>query len=135
MDALSLMVNSTLAHEFQHMLLFANKDHPAGLHSDTWYNEMLSMLAELTRTVKELLSQQTATSRSQAGLGSQRQKICVDEALASVEHALAVDDYGLGLDAAVQDIEDALAALGEITGAVSPDDILGNIFSRFCVGK
>ncbi len=92
-------------------------------------------VAELTRTVKDLLSQQTASSRSQAGLGSQRQKTCVDEALSSVEHALAVDDYGLGLDAAVQDIEDALAALGEITGAVSPDDILGNIFSRFCVGK
>ncbi len=92
-------------------------------------------VAELTHTVKDLLSQQTATSRAQAGLGSQRQKACVDEALTSVEHALNVEDYGLGLDAAVQDIEDALAALGEITGAVSPDDILGNIFSRFCVGK
>ncbi len=92
-------------------------------------------VADLTNTVKDLLSQQTATSRAQAGLGSQRQKTCVDDALASVEHALAVDDYGLGLDAAVQDIEDAMEALGEITGAVSPDDILGNIFSRFCVGK
>ena len=35
----------------------------------------------------------------------------------------------------VQDIEDALASLSFITGETSPDDILGNIFSRFCVGK
>jgi tRNA modification GTPase len=29
----------------------------------------------------------------------------------------------------------ALSALGEITGATTPEDILENIFSRFCVGK
>ena len=26
-------------------------------------------------------------------------------------------------------------ALGEITGAVSSDDLLGRIFSQFCIGK
>jgi len=35
----------------------------------------------------------------------------------------------------VQDLEDALDALAELTGETSPDDILENIFSRFCVGK
>jgi tRNA modification GTPase len=33
------------------------------------------------------------------------------------------------------DIRKALYHLGEITGHVSPDDLLGNIFSRFCIGK
>ncbi|KQC29324.1 tRNA uridine-5-carboxymethylaminomethyl(34) synthesis GTPase MnmE [Flagellimonas eckloniae] len=33
------------------------------------------------------------------------------------------------------DIRQALHHLGEITGSVSTDDLLGNIFSNFCIGK
>jgi len=33
------------------------------------------------------------------------------------------------------DIREALFHLGEITGSVSTDDLLGNIFSNFCIGK
>ena len=39
------------------------------------------------------------------------------------------------LDAVVQDLEDALDFLGEVTGAITPDDVLGSIFANFCVGK
>ena len=31
--------------------------------------------------------------------------------------------------------EDALDSLGEVTGDVTPDDVLGSIFANFCVGK
>lgn len=96
-------------------------------------------IPELMNGVHELLSKQVSTSRQQAGLGSARQKASVDEALDSLNHALCViapdADTGLGLDAVVQDIEDALDSLAEITGETSPDDILENIFARFCVGK
>lgn len=33
------------------------------------------------------------------------------------------------------DLRDALHALGEVTGETTPDDILDQIFSRFCIGK
>ena len=33
------------------------------------------------------------------------------------------------------DIRSALTHLGEITGEITNDDLLGNIFSRFCIGK
>ena len=33
------------------------------------------------------------------------------------------------------DIKQALNLLGELTGEISNDEILGNIFSKFCIGK
>ena len=82
-----------------------------------------------------LLSDKTARSET-AGLGSQRQKNLVEEALERVNHALEItEDETYGLDAVVQDLEDALDNLGEITGEVTSDDILSSIFSNFCVGK
>jgi len=33
------------------------------------------------------------------------------------------------------DIRQALFHLGEITGEITTDDLLANIFSKFCIGK
>jgi len=33
------------------------------------------------------------------------------------------------------DVRAAILTLGEITGTISTDDLLGNIFSKFCIGK
>ena len=77
----------------------------------------------------------SSTERTQAGLGSARQKEAVSAALESVHHALVSADDNFTLDAVVQDLEGALDALGEVTGDVTPDDVLGSIFANFCVGK
>ncbi|MCP9611736.1 tRNA uridine-5-carboxymethylaminomethyl(34) synthesis GTPase MnmE [Coprobacter tertius] len=42
---------------------------------------------------------------------------------------------GLSGDFLSQDIRECMHYLGEITGEISTDDILGNIFSKFCIGK
>ncbi|NQV16752.1 tRNA uridine-5-carboxymethylaminomethyl(34) synthesis GTPase MnmE [bacterium] len=47
---------------------------------------------------------------------------------------LAVED-GYGPEYVASDIRQALDILGEITGKTTPEDILNNIFSGFCVGK
>lgn len=92
-------------------------------------------ISDLIKAVKNTLVQSTKSERTQAGLGSERQKQAVDEALDSVNHALDVSEGGFSMDAVVQDLEDALSFLSEITGETTPDDILGNIFANFCVGK
>lgn len=56
----------------------------------------------------------------------------VDRALLQVAKGL---DEGLPADLVAIDLRDALYHLGTITGEVTTDEILGNIFSRFCIGK
>ena len=95
-------------------------------------------MAELFSQIYGILTAGIAgntTERSQAGLGSARQKEAVAAALESVRHALVSADDNYTLDAVVQDLEDALDSLGEVTGDVTPDDVLGSIFANFCVGK
>lgn len=42
---------------------------------------------------------------------------------------------GITGDFLAMDIRQALHFLGEITGTITTEDLLGNIFSRFCIGK
>jgi tRNA modification GTPase len=61
------------------------------------------------------------------------------EALQKTEEALVRLLDGLNSqttsDFLAMDIKQALHYLGEITGAVTTDDLLENIFSKFCIGK
>lgn len=42
---------------------------------------------------------------------------------------------GLPTDLAAQDIREAIYHLGSIVGEISSDEVLGNIFKNFCIGK
>jgi tRNA modification GTPase len=60
------------------------------------------------------------------------------EALQKTEEALSRVLSGMDTvtsDFLSMDIKQALHYLGEITGAVTTDDLLENIFSKFCIGK
>jgi tRNA modification GTPase len=39
------------------------------------------------------------------------------------------------LDLLAEDLRQAQRALSQITGEFTPDDLLGEIFSKFCIGK
>ena len=55
-----------------------------------------------------------------------------NEAIVQVTNALNIGVTG---DLVAIDIRQALHFLGEITGEISTDELLGNIFSKFCIGK
>lgn len=54
------------------------------------------------------------------------------EALARAENAFSA---GYTPDAVLTDVEEAMSAIGEITGRTVREDITARIFERFCVGK
>ena len=49
--------------------------------------------------------------------------------------AIAALDYGISEELLAEDIRSAITALAEITGRITNDDVLRNVFSRFCIGK
>lgn len=53
----------------------------------------------------------------------------------SLEAVLMGLDSGITGDFVAMDIRHALHELGTITGEISTEDLLGNIFSKFCIGK
>jgi tRNA modification GTPase len=59
----------------------------------------------------------------------------VENALHALDAASAALDQNVPHEMLLLDLYDALRPLDEITGATTTDDILGLIFSRFCIGK
>lgn len=57
------------------------------------------------------------------------------KALESVEQVIQGMDEGQLTDLLTIDIRQALHELGQITGEITTDEILGNIFAKFCIGK
>ena len=56
-------------------------------------------------------------------------------ALQAIERIIEGLGSGISGDFLAQDIRECLHYLGEITGEISTDEILGHIFKNFCIGK
>ena len=57
---------------------------------------------------------------------------CAHEAILRVQNGLR---DGLSGELLSLDLQDCLAALGEVTGQITNQEVLANIFSKFCIGK
>ena len=90
--------------------------------------------AELVRRAQALLPQAQAEAAG-ALLTNHRQTQAAERALAAVQRAAAALEAGVTPDALLTDVEEAMAALGELTGKTLREDITQRIFDRFCVGK
>lgn len=68
-------------------------------------------------------------------LTNARQYDAIRRAYESILTALQSLKLGLTPDAVLTDVEEAMLAMGEVTGATVREDITARIFERFCVGK
>ena len=68
-------------------------------------------------------------------LTNTRQADAIRRAHSAMGSALKGLRLGLTPDAVLTDVEEAMTAMGEVTGATVREDITARIFERFCVGK
>jgi len=90
-------------------------------------------LDALEAALGRLLIGDHAIDTSQPMLNRLHQKDSLRRAVECVARLLA--DTGLSPEFLALELQEALHALGEITGETTPDDILGQIFDSFCIGK
>ncbi|MBQ8321534.1 MAG: tRNA uridine-5-carboxymethylaminomethyl(34) synthesis GTPase MnmE [Clostridia bacterium] len=91
--------------------------------------------AEIADCVKELFLDEKITVGEDAVVSSARQAAILRRALNFVTEALASLAAGFSQDAASSDIERALGAVAELDGRAVSEEIVADIFSKFCVGK
>jgi tRNA modification GTPase len=79
------------------------------------------------------------TVMSDSILFNDRQRTCVAAALESMTRAAALaeesDSTSQCADLLAFELREALDALGEVTGEVTTEDLLTQIFANFCIGK
>ena len=89
---------------------------------------------KLEKAVAALFPEDT-DAQAGALLTNARQAEAANRARSAVERGAEALKAGLSPDAVVADVEEAMSALGELTGRTVREDVTARIFERFCVGK
>ena len=90
-------------------------------------------LGQLADVVEEMFASDIPCDGSI--LTNTRQYDAIGRAYDAIGSALKGLKLGLTPDAVLTDVEEAMEAMGEVTGATVREDITARIFERFCVGK
>lgn len=93
----------------------------------------LTGIDELKTFITEKAKQ--STERVKDILINQRHVTLLNQVDAELNSAIIAINSGLDNTAVAIDIRRATKAIGEITGEIWSEDVLNNIFSRFCIGK
>lgn len=88
---------------------------------------------ELLRRLDALVRERFAAP--EGALVNERQRVAVAECEAGLNAALSSIDSGLDEQMIVVDLYRAANALGVLTGAITREDVLTEIFGKFCIGK
>ena len=87
-------------------------------------------LDALRTAIARAVSERTPRGAGESTLGAARTALLA-EAAAALDEALAMDAPEL----VAAFLRTALDRLGEVAGAIPPDDVLGRLFAGFCIGK
>ena len=90
--------------------------------------------------MKKVMSDKVAGKGISSGsaeivLTNLRHKVCLENVLASLNNAVNTIDDKMSGEFISVDFRNAMKYLGEITGEITNDEILNNIFANFCIGK
>jgi tRNA modification GTPase len=90
---------------------------------------------ELTQKIEEIFSLTPRDIQSGETIANLRQRTCVHRGMEALFQAMEGLKSGFGADIVSIDIQNAIDALGEMTGQRASEDMITEVFSRFCLGK
>lgn len=115
--------------EGQHVIRIVNKTDDFSALNGVGIEQLERRLVDIVRS--------TENSNSNSLLiTNQRHKVALD--LASEDICRALDSLAIGIsgDLVSEDLRQCITHLSEIVGGeITPDEVLGNIFAHFCIGK
>ena len=132
------------------LLIFSKKDLtdtslpdiPLPLSADIYHPAAILQISSVTGEGLDALENAVSSlfpagESAQTGslLTDQRQEEAARRAAEAIRRAMEALDSGFTPDAVLTDAEEALDALGDLTGRTAREEIVSRIFSRFCVGK
>lgn len=119
------------------LILVANK---SDLKQDQAMPENIFPLSALTREGLDRLEEAMLTAagiQEEQGtlVSNARHHQALLKTTESLDAVLQAIDTHLGTELLAEEMRAAMYALGSITGDISSDEVLGNIFGKFCIGK
>ena len=85
--------------------------------------------SELSSYIQNLETQESTV------ITNQRHYEALQKSLESVKRVESAITDGFHTELLAYELRSALEHLGEISGEFTNDEVLGNIFSKFCIGK
>lgn len=92
-------------------------------------------LEDLYKIIGNMFSMEEISVDNTAIITNLRHKNLISKALESCKQAMDALTNGMPLDIIAVFLKEILENLGEITGEIVTDDIISEIFSKFCLGK
>jgi len=92
-------------------------------------------LNELRAAMVSAVESFSVNSAEQVIISNIRHLNALQQAQTHLHEVLGAIEMGIPSDLMTIDIRAAIHHIGEITGEITTDEVLGNIFSKFCIGK
>ncbi|MBM3473957.1 MAG: tRNA uridine-5-carboxymethylaminomethyl(34) synthesis GTPase MnmE [Armatimonadetes bacterium] len=114
-------------------------DADLGFAPDTLIVHVSALTGEGLGALEEAVARMTWSGDGSPGaqviVTNVRHKHAIECAAQALERCLGKEAQGVGEEVLAEDLRVALDALGEITGDTTREDVINDIFARFCIGK
>ncbi len=143
-NVLYILTKQDLVNAGEHIPFFAPEVSQFGLgfiplsgKSDKsgWDAQALSVTEALTAVVEQMFIDGSLDTGESAIVFNARQHASLVSACSALESALSVLEGQLPYDICAEDLRAALTALGDLSGHVIREEVISEIFSKFCIGK
>ncbi|MBO5141869.1 MAG: tRNA uridine-5-carboxymethylaminomethyl(34) synthesis GTPase MnmE [Clostridia bacterium] len=92
-------------------------------------------LVELENTIEEMFNLSKIDINNEIVITNARHKNAINKAKEEIKNVLTSNKMEIPIDMLSIDLQNALQHLGEITGETVSEDVINEIFKKFCLGK